>query len=212
MTVAQALFGAHSPEAKLTVWQQLFVWLIALGGTLVGLLLVPTLVFSDLLNDLTAQRALGHATVLTSSHLWGLALSLAFAVFSSVTAGGVLKMATNNSPIQWSAYALLLSLCALAASTYFISEARPAFSGPNAKGTVWVMPWLGTIAVLLGWTLKAPWDRSAQIVSEKTTEVTGWLDKPDAFTKAVTSRFAAFPLLAVEVLEAKDRKAPLEPE
>lgn len=212
MTVAQVLFGAHSPEAKLTVWQQLLVWLVALGGALVGLLLVPTLAFADLLNDLTAQRALGHPTALTTWHLSMLALSLILAVLTSVIAGGVLKMATSNSPIQWSAYALLLSLCALAAVTYFIGEARPAFSGPSAKGTVWVMPWLGTIAVLLGWTLKAPWDRCAQIVGEKTTKVTGWLDKPDAFTRAITSRIAALPLLAVDVVESRDQKAPLDPE
>lgn len=212
MTVAQFFFGTHPAGSKLTVSQQFLVWLVALGGALIGLLLIPSVAFSVILDDLANQELLGNTPMLGASHLWMLALSLILAVFVSAVAGGVLKMATLNSPIQWSAYALLLSLCALAVATYIIGEVRPVFSGPSAKGTVWVMPWLGTIAVLLGWTLKAPWDRCAQIVGEKTTNVTGWLSKSDAFTKAVTSRMAAFPLLAVDVLEPKDRKAPLDPE
>lgn len=210
-TVLQAVFGKHPPEAKLTVFQQFLVWLVALGGALIGLLAVPSIAFSSILSDLSIQEKLGQTPLLTPPHLWMLGLSLLLAIFLSTTAGGVLKMATNNSPIQWSVYALLLSLCSLAAATYLIGEARPVFSGPGTKGTVWVMPWLGTIAVLLGWTLKAPWDRCAQIVSEKTTNVTGWLNKPDAFTRAVTSRIAALPLATMDVPGVKDRKAPLEP-
>lgn len=210
MTFVQSLFGRHAPEAKLTVCEQLIVWLIALGGVLIGLVVIPAGAFYKVSHDLAVQQYFGQTPILTTPHEWILALSLLFAVVLSTLAGGILKMATANSPIQWSAYALLASLSSLAAAAYILGEARSVFSASGADGAAWVMPWLGTIVVLLGWTLKAPWDRCAQIVSDETTKRTGWLSKPDVFTMAVTSRAAALPLVAMRIPKQKDRKAPLE--
>ncbi len=212
MTVAQFLFGMHTAEGKLSISKQIIVWLVAVGGVLIGLIAIPGACFFKVASDLAIQESLRVSPALTFPHVLLLGLSLLIAVVLSTVAGGILKMATLNSPIQWSAYALLASLLALAAATYLLGEARVIFATAEAKGSAWVMPWLGTIVVLLGWTLKAPWDRCTQVANETTTKFTGWLDKPDAFTKAVTATIAALPVLSMDVVEPKDRLAPLEPD
>ena len=212
MNVAQILLGTHPAQNELSVSKQIIVWLVAVGGVLIGLIAIPGACFFKVASDLAAQEALCVPLALTFPHVLLLGFSLLLAVVLSTVAGGILKMATLNSPIQWSAYALLASLLALAVATYLLGEARVIFATADAKGSAWVMPWLGTIVVLLGWTLKAPWDRCTQVANEATAKFTGWLDKPNAFTKTVTATIAALPVLSMDVVEPIDRLAPLEPD
>ncbi|MEG8023246.1 hypothetical protein [Sphingomonas aerolata] len=64
----------------------------------------------------------------------------------------------------------------------------------------WVIYYSGLFLTLVGWTLKAPWDRCAQRLSDLISKFYNFLSKPDRFSRSVAAFVASWQVHASQPL------------
>ncbi len=215
---ARLLFGTKPEKDPLTRSEGAIVWLCGLAAFSILVILVPFALFQHVVSDVAAAEKAGKGTILGCWNTLLLSLSILSAVIGSIVSGGVFKIATERSAVQWSFYALLACLVGFGWLGDFAGIVRAAFSDPHhgtaakvgaelafSKGR-WVIWWVSTIVVLVGWTLKGPWDRCMKAFGDVTTEVISFLQKPHRWDRIVAAVLTSFHVATASVDSApKDR-------
>lgn len=180
-----------SDAVPLDFTKQIIVWLVAMILLLVFVIGIPSAAVSFAISNLAHMEKAGESVELLGPNFWLVVGSVIVAAVASAIVGGVLKAAADYSPVWWSVVALFLVLVIVATISVIIGEAHTDFGAPvrtivNGKQEShprsfleggWVVSWLVMLSVLVGWTLKAPWDRCAKHFQDSTKRLAGWMEK-----------------------------------
>ncbi len=208
---ARLFVGTPPEKDPLTRSEGAIVWLCGIAVFSVFVIIVPFAVFQHVVSDVAAAEKAGKVTVLGCGNTILLWFSILSAVVGSIFAGGIFKIATERSAVQWSFYALLACLVGIAWLGDFAGIVRAAFSDPQpgtstkvgaaltfSKGG-WVIWWVSTIVVLVGWTLKGPWDRCMKAFGDVTTKVITFLQKPHRWDRIIAAVLTSFHVATASV-------------
>jgi len=207
-----------------TRWQVLTVWFLTIVGLGLCYAVIPILFVLPLIVRHFPEG--GSPKVLAGSDL-GLVIIYALAtIVGSVACGGGLKLATSLAPARYSVALLILVLIVLGYLGDAAIAARSVFSSLSVvpRGETlsrqlaflegaWAVSYFGLFLVLTGWSLKAPWDRCAQRISDllacffSSLNARGKVD--EVGTPVIIAAALAVTGVPAKVIPSADRDQPL---